>query len=476
MVNNTLSGDLWSRFADNLNVALFIQNRNGDAIFANDTTLNWFGFSHSDTWNLNSYRLYNDGIIGTHILSECLKTQKPVTTIQILRQRDQTYSRPYLATQFPIFDDRHEFIYSIQLTQDVTNLNHRFHAALEDAKKKNLCEMNLPAEMIVVGETLAEIISDAYNIADCDATVLITGESGTGKECLAKYIHENSHRIENEFMTINCAALPENLLESELFGYEKGAFSGATACKPGLFEAAHGGTLLLDEIDSLPLALQGKLLRVIETKQVRRLGAIHGKEVDFRLITATNANLEELVIQRKFRLDLYHRLNVVPFYVPPLRERVDEIRPMCEHFLKVNAEKYHRTKRFSEKAIRQLERYEWPGNIRELRNFVERVSLLTDPKVECVEELSELGFGRKTKYFPMLNTMPSAEEAADRMDDGTDSEHADWFDPTISFKDHVRKYERWLVNQVVNHYGSLEKAARHMSVDKSTLIRKRKDG
>jgi transcriptional regulator with PAS, ATPase and Fis domain len=329
--------------------------------------------------------------------------------------------------------------------------------------------------MVIAGEAMRGLLANAYNIADCDAAVLISGESGTGKELLAAYIHNNSARAEKEFVAINCAALPENLLESELFGFEKGAFSGAGAEKRGLIELAHGGTLLLDEIDSMPLALQGKLLRVIETKQVRRLGAVHSRHVDFRLITTTNANLEEAIRNREFRLDLYHRLNVIPFCIPPLRNRVDEIRPLCEHFLTINCEKYHRKKRFSEEMIRRLEQYDWPGNIRELRNFVERAILMTDSHIELLNEAPTLCFFGKTEGVLTKTTaagLPNPNLASD-----TKSDPAAFpieFDPEKSFKDYVRDYEKWLAIQAVQRYGSLEKAAKRLLIDKSTLIRKRK--
>ncbi len=218
------------------------------------------------------------------------------------------------------------------------------------------------------------ILQTAAQVAQTDSTVLISGETGTGKEVLAKYIHRNSSRADAPIIEINCAALPENLLEAELFGYTKGAFTGAlNTGKPGLIEAAHGGTLFLDEINSLPLALQGKFLRVLESHKSKRLGAVEEQEIDFRLLAATNQNLKEGVLAGTFRAALYYRLNVIPLELPPLRERREDIAPLATFFLDYYCKRYSRTKVLSRRVIEQLKAYDWPGNIRELKNVVERL-------------------------------------------------------------------------------------------------------
>ena len=218
------------------------------------------------------------------------------------------------------------------------------------------------------------ILQTAAQVAQTDSTVHISGETGTGKEVLAKYIHRNSSRADAPIIEINCAALPENLLEAELFGYTKGAFTGAlNTGKPGLIEAAHGGTLFLDEINSLPLELQGKFLRVLESHKSKRLGAVEEQEIDFRLLAATNQNLKEGVLAGTFRADLYYRLNVIPLELPPLRERREDIAPLATFFLDYYCKRYSRTKVLSRRVIEQLKAYDWPGNIRELKNVVERL-------------------------------------------------------------------------------------------------------
>jgi transcriptional regulator with PAS, ATPase and Fis domain len=204
--------------------------------------------------------------------------------------------------------------------------------------------------------------------------VLLQGESGTGKELVSRLIHKNSARRDQSFVAVNCAALPANLLESELFGHEKGAFTGAAARKLGKFELAHGGTILLDEISEMDLLLQAKLLRVLQEREVDRVGGAEPIPIDVRVITTTNRNLEQMVRDNQFRADLYYRLNVIPLTLPPLRERKDDIEPLLEFFMR----KYlgDKAPQVPAEALAALQEYRWPGNIRELQNAVERAAIL----------------------------------------------------------------------------------------------------
>lgn len=217
---------------------------------------------------------------------------------------------------------------------------------------------------------MRQVLSQALRASTTDATILILGESGTGKQVLAEFIQAESHRANKPFVTENCGAIPANLIESELFGHEKGAFTGADARRTGRFEEADGGTLFLDEVGDLPLALQPAFLRVLETGTFSRVGGGREISVDVRIIAATNRNLEDDVRAGRFREDLYFRLNVFPLLIPPLRERRDDVLPLTEFFLK-----QHR-KRLSPAAERLLVQYDWPGNVRELRNMLERASIL----------------------------------------------------------------------------------------------------
>ena len=232
----------------------------------------------------------------------------------------------------------------------------------------------------LIGESPAikEVLSMIYRVAPSNATVLITGESGTGKELVARILHAASPRKDRRFVAVSCAAIPESLLESELFGYERGAFTGATKPKPGKFELAHGGTLFLDEIGDLPISLQVKLLRVLQEKEVERLGSTVPRKVDVRIIAATNQDLRKKVEGGSFREDLYYRINTINIHIPPLRERKEDILPLAEFFLrKFSREMGKDIKGFDREARKALLSYQWPGNVRELINVVERAVVLT---------------------------------------------------------------------------------------------------
>ncbi len=223
-----------------------------------------------------------------------------------------------------------------------------------------------------------KVVEMAQNIAVRKATVLITGESGVGKELMARLIHESSHRKDHAFVATNCAAVPENLLESELFGYEKGAFTGANNSKPGKVEMAHKGTFLLDEISEMPLALQGKLLRVLQESEVERLGGTQVKNLDVRFICTTNRSLADMVKKGEFRQDLFYRLNVIPLNIPPLRSRKKDLNALVHHFLnKVAVDNKMRIKEISVEALRKIHNWNWPGNVRELQNVIERSCLMS---------------------------------------------------------------------------------------------------
>jgi DNA-binding NtrC family response regulator len=239
-------------------------------------------------------------------------------------------------------------------------------------------------QMVGESEPMQRMYSLVEMVADSDVTVLLTGESGTGKELVARAIHHKSDRANGPFVTLNCGALPENLFESELFGYEKGAFTGATTNKMGRFELADGGTLLLDEVGELSLKSQVDFLRVLETKEFRRLGGTKIVKVDARIVAATNRNLEAAVEEGEFREDLYYRLNVVPLHLPPLRERGDDIPLLADRFMAEFSVQHHREpKEISRQAMRLLRLYAWPGNIRQLRNLIERLVItVKDPVIE----------------------------------------------------------------------------------------------
>jgi two-component system, NtrC family, response regulator AtoC len=245
-------------------------------------------------------------------------------------------------------------------------------------------------EIVALSDAMREVVSLAERVAVTDANVLVTGESGSGKDALARFIHWRSPRGEQTLVKIDCATLPANLLEAELFGYERGSFTGATEAKPGRLEAAHGGTLVLDEIAHLPLDAQAKLLRVIEKREFERLGGRRTIEVDARLLALTNADLRSAVERRAFRDDLFYRLNVVHLEVPPLRDRRQDLEPLAESFVRTYSTKHGRAvKKISREALRTLSAYDFPGNVRELANIIERAVIVSDGEGLEADDLPE---------------------------------------------------------------------------------------
>ncbi len=267
----------------------------------------------------------------------------------------------------------------------------------ENQALRSMTDLSAPKPLIGNSEAMAEVRRKIELVARNAVTVLIRGESGTGKEMVARAIHQASERRERPMLAVNCAALSENLLESELFGHEKGAFTGADRLRRGRFELADGGTLLLDEISEIAAPLQAKLLRVLQENQFERVGSSLTQQVDVRVIATTNRDLEEAVNEGKFRQDLFYRLNVVPVELPPLRQRLDDIPELCRHFLHQIAKRENKPFRHIEpEAVRVMQRYSWPGNVRELQNIVERAGVLE----------IEPGVIRAATIEPWLKTRP----------------------------------------------------------------------
>ena len=258
-------------------------------------------------------------------------------------------------------------------------LRHKLPAASLKAAQNGSNLQADSTDFVASSPALANALNLASRVAKTDASAMLMGESGVGKELFAKFIHKNSPRKDGPFIAINMAAIPENLIESELFGFEKGAFTDASAMKKGQFELASGGTLFLDEIGEMPLNLQPKLLRAIQEREITRLGATKSVKIDVRIVSATNANLPAMISEGKFREDLFYRLNTVPVDIPPLRERKEEILPIAERFLKQSCEEFNLgAKSFSEAAVKELENYDFPGNIRELISVVQRAAILSE--------------------------------------------------------------------------------------------------
>lgn len=301
--------------------------------------------------------------------------------------------------------------------------------------------------MIGKNGSLANIWNLIRHIAPTDATVLITGESGAGKEVVADEIFQNSARKNEPCIKINCASIPADLLESELFGYEKGAFSGANPNgKKGLFEQANHGTLMLDEIGDMPMELQVKLLRAIQQQEITRVGGSHPIKLDIRFIALTNSNLKEKIVNGTFRQDLYYRLNVIPIYVPPLRERLQDLEALCNTFIRKYTEKYHCAFAFTNRQLNLLKTYHWPGNIRELENIIEYVVLCSAGE----------GTIEDSVLSSLLNlSLPPEHTVLD-----------------TDFYGAVEQFEKQLIEEALISCGSLRKAAKKLNLNPSTVSRK----
>lgn len=288
----------------------------------------------------------------------------------------------------------------------------------ESRIRRGLSEKGLTAKYTfedILGQSAAirENIRMAERYSGVNSNVLIIGETGTGKELFAHSIHQASKRSHQPFVALNCAALPENLLESELFGYEAGAFSGASkGGKTGLFELAHKGTIFLDEIGEIPITLQAKLLRVLQEKEIRRIGSTSVHPVDVRVISATNINMEEKIKEGQFRSDLYYRLNLLDISIPPLRERKEDIQELVDHYLtRFACEMGKSIPTVTKDAARILKEHSWPGNVRELRNICERLTVLNDTSIIDEELLCRLKIFRKEETFSVGETADSGEDS-----------------------------------------------------------------
>ncbi len=307
----------------------------------------------------------------------------------------------------------------------------------------------------IIGKSAAvkSVVNTIKDVSQSSATILITGESGTGKELVAKAIHNRSARSNKLFVAINCAAIPENLLESQLFGHEKGSFTGAFDRHLGKFEVADGGTLFLDEISSLPQPMQAKLLRVIQEKEVERLGSPRPIPVDVRIIAATNHDLRKMADEGKFREDLFFRLNVIPVNLPPLREHKEDLPLLITHFLKIfNQQLNRKIKGFSPTALEALIEYDWPGNVRELENLIERLVVLSKNDTLTRDMLpSEIA-----RLSMPLEAGPA---------------------PTaLSYKDALRKFESAFIKKAVEEAGGKKsEAARRLGIHRNTLLSKEKE-
>jgi DNA-binding NtrC family response regulator len=394
-----------------------------------------------------------------------------------------------------------------ELEQHILNRNIFFYVTtpyeeteIQLALKRALAKLNIPSSSLpvndtkrrppfygIIGET--RVMQNLFNLItkvseDDFATVLIRGESGTGKELVAKAIHLHSSRKNNNFVPVNCAAIPDDLLESELFGYTKGAFTGAVQNKIGRIEYADGGTLFLDEIGDMKPTLQAKLLRVLQEREFEPVGGIKATPVDTRVVAATHCDLEKLVSEGKFREDLYYRLSVIPLQIPPLKDRKEDIPILLDAFLNIHATKRGRERfTISMGVMTALISYEWKGNVRELENLVQQMSILCSGKEIQMEDLPErllIDFDPATIDYDLINDIMSGSSLADEeTEKHTQRSRAslptnhEWQDGQIDFKELINDYESQLIIKAMQMTGGNKKeAAKLLNLKRTTLLEK----
>ena len=436
---------------------IWITDHVGKILFANSANAKLLGVPRSELENKTTQELQDEGVFQTSAILEALQTRQQVSRVC----NNPRTCLTVLATATPVFNEAGDIQYIFNNVRDITALN-EMRESLQD-KDEIIRQQNSQLEtmklrlgvgtIVANSKAFTQVVELARRAATFDgATVLILGESGTGKEVISELIVNTSPRKDKPYLQINCGAIPENLIESELFGYEKGAFTGADAKgRKGLFEAANGGTVFLDEIGDLPLHMQVKLLRVLQQKRIVRVGGTETVNLDVRIIAATNKDLKQMVNEGRFREDLYYRLNVVPIEIPPLRDRKEDILPLVNHFLTVANRKYHTNKSIYSDTIDVLESYSWPGNVRELENLMENLVITTPGDIIRRENLSErLKFSTEDHGFT------------------EDTE-------VITLKETVERAEYMAIQKAIRQCGSIRKAAVALGVDPSTIVRKQQN-
>ena len=386
--------------------------------------------------------------------------KQPVSKRQIVKS-----GRHIMVTGRPVLNQKGEIKKIVINARDITEI---YDLTEELQRSKEMGKMYLESyselageievkgkpDILAVSQEMRDILSLAEKVANFQATVLIMGESGVGKEEVAKYIHNNSLRKEKPLITLNCGAIPSNLLESELFGYEKGAFTGAIQSgKEGLLESADGGTVFLDEIGETPLDFQVKLLRFLETKEVRRVGSLDTEHIDVRIIAATNRDLAQMVEEGSFREDLYYRLNVVQINVPPLRKRVDDITPLASLFLYKYNKLYNQEKLLTYEVIKELEKQPWEGNVRQLKNVIENMVVVSNNEYLQTEDLPWVTQEIKNPSRKLVRTVIEASEG-------------------MSMEEATEALEQLMLQKVKERCDTTREMAEILKINQSTVVRK----
>ena len=437
---------------------IFVTDKLGNVVMANPAAIRLMEQTPDTVIGANVQDLVKKGVYERSTTMEAINRRAVFTGLVKLAS-----GVTLMSTSMPIFDESGEIVMVVTNTRD-KDLVDKYIAALA-AERDKADRYKTAAEYlggldsdnktpVAESAVMRHIIRLTSTIAKVDTSVLLLGESGSGKDVIARHIHRSSPRAKEPFIPVNCAAIPDNLMESEFFGYVRGAFTGAsTHGKPGIFEIADKGTLFLDEIAELPLSLQSKLLRVLETGEVQRLGSASSRQTHVRLIAATNKDLKQMVDNGLFRSDLYYRLNVIPVSLPPLRDRPEDIRALSQRFLDEFNKKYSLNKTFSPETVQSFQDYSWPGNVRELRNVVERLVIISTS--------DELSIG-----VEFAGAAAAQSKIAPALFDGNRSYQG-------SLKSVVKMVEEQYINQVLKECdGRMSEAARRLGIHRSMLYRK----
>ncbi|OIJ09334.1 hypothetical protein BKP35_16820 [Anaerobacillus arseniciselenatis] len=441
------------KILNSLHDGVYITDQHGFTVFVNRAYERITGLNANEFIGVHMNEIINKGYISKSISLEVIKQKKPVTMMQKIIN-----DRKIIVTGTPIYSSEGNIIFIINSVRDITELLKLKHeldglhywSNSDEVNSALQSDINInELELYVSSPETKKLFELAERVAKTDVKVLLQGETGVGKSLIARFIHEKSDRNKEVFLELNCGAIPANLIEAELFGYEPGAFTGASKYgKKGLLEQADGGTLFLDEIGDLPLELQVKLLKVVEENRYMRIGSTVVQEVDVRILSASHKDLKKLVRNGKFREDLFYRLNIVPIHVPPLRNRKQEIIPLLQRFLERFNEKYNANKRFTIECLEYLTKHSWPGNIRELINIVERLVVTT-----IEDEITIYHLPEEYRNVFLANNHNGEE---------------------MTLKEAVEQFENNLIKETLTKYKTTRKVAEALGVSQSSIVQKLK--
>lgn len=383
LTNFDLDKETLIKFLDYSSDEIFVLDKHMKVIYVNDACKKHYGLNKEDVIGKLSLELVDKGYWSPSIFPEILERKEPITIKQTT-----VLGAELLTSAVPILNENKEVELIVTTARELQS--YKMLKVKETDSDQSKETRNPFPSIITNNKKMKNVLKFAQKVAAANSTILILGESGTGKSVLAQYVHENSSRKNGPFLTINCAAIPADLMESELFGYTPGAFTNANRSgKKGLLESVNGGTLFLDEIGDMSLPLQAKILQVIQEKKFIPIGGNKEKTVDIRIIAATNKDLNEMVKNKTFREDLYYRLNVIDIKMLPLRERQEDISPLTYYFLYKFNQKYEMNKLISKDCLAWLTHYSWPGNVRQLENLIEKL-VITSDDVICIDDLPEV--------------------------------------------------------------------------------------